>query len=400
MRDDFEASIRRAVTDARKNPLDPIDCAEFLAKEMPRPGWIIPNFLGLRYQAALFGKSKSRKSFFAIQLGLCVACGKQFLGFPAPEKPRRVAYFNLELAPEFLHERLKAQTDALGMKPQPGYFRVFNLRGCSTIVRNQFDACGHEPPNPNCSFADKLRKDEIDLAILDPRYKLLRGAEDENSAAGLRALLEFRTAFANVCTVLFVGHDPKGDIANKALLDRGAGSYTQGADDDCTILLTPNGYAEDAVTVETVHRNRPPIKPFVAVFDGKKQSFSLAPNIPVETVRGKSPQALSPVEKAKKQEEKRKAFKTACLSVAQNAGANLLGKAAFKSRLSTVPGGAIGQNCTDTWLRELVESGDLAQTPELKRSDTGDAVGVPHGQTLVSTPDRIAAYRADFGLAD
>ena len=90
------------------------------------------------YQGALFGKSKSRKTFFALQLGLSVACGVKFLGFPAPERPRRVAYFNLEIMPRFLQERMRAQTDAFGVKPENEFFSLYNLRGRAHLLRDAF----------------------------------------------------------------------------------------------------------------------------------------------------------------------------------------------------------------------------------------------------------------------
>jgi hypothetical protein len=95
------SSFTQALDRANTPDLAPVDGAAFLAENIPSSDWIIPDFIAKHNQGALFGKSKSRKSFFAIQLGLSVACGIKFLGFPAPERPHRVAYFNLELLPYF-----------------------------------------------------------------------------------------------------------------------------------------------------------------------------------------------------------------------------------------------------------------------------------------------------------
>lgn len=379
--------------------LAPVDGAAFLAENLPPPDWIIPDFMAKHYQGALFGKSKSRKTFFALQLGLSVACGVKCLGFPAPEHPRRVAYFNLEIMPRFLQERMRAQTDALGVKPESGRFLVYNLRGRASDLREAFTDADGNPVTEN-ALTRQLREHGVDLAIIDPRYKLMQGNEDENSAAGLRALLDFRAALADVCAVLLVGHDPKGDISGKALLDRGAGSYTAMADDDCTILLTPNRYADNAVTVETVHRNRAPVPPFAALFDGAAQTFTLDPHIPVETAHGKTAQGMTPAERAKKNADREAAFKSAALAVAEAAGGNLLGKRAFKGELAKQPGaaiGVIGNHQTDELLGAMIESGELAATPELERKPDGTAKPRYHGLTLVSTPERIAAYRESFG---
>ena len=390
------SDFTQALDRANAPDLVPVDGAAFLAENLPQPDWIIPDFMAKHYQGALFGKSKSRKTFFALQLGLSVACGVKCLGFPAPERPRRVAYFNLEIMPRFLQERMRAQTDAIGMKPESGHFLVYNLRGRASDLREVFTDADGNPVTDN-ALTRQLRERGVDLAIIDPRYKLMQGTEDENSAAGLRALLDFRAALADVCAVLLVGHDPKGDISGKSLLDRGAGSYTAMADDDCTILLTPNGYADNAVTVETVHRNRAPVPPFAALFDGATQTFTLDPHIPVETAHGKTVQGMTPAERAQKNADREAAFKSAALAVAEAAGERLLGKKAFKSELAKRPEAAIGYHKIDEKLGAMIERGELAETPELERKPDGTAKARFHGAIFISTPERIAAYRESFG---
>ncbi len=376
--------------------LVPVDGAAFLTEKIAPPEWIIPGLMAKHYQGALFGKSKSRKSFFAIQLGLSVACGMKFLGFPTPVRPCRVAYFNLELMPYFLQERMGAQTGALGLKLASGHFLVYNLRGRGGELRAMFENENGNKVSDN-ALTRQLRDYGVDLAIIDPRYKLMQGNEDENSAAGLRALLDFRAALAGVCAVLLVGHDPKGDVLSKAPVDRGAGSYAAMADDDCTILLSPNGYADNAVTVETIHRNSAPIPPFAALFDGATQTFTLDPHIPAGVAHGKKPQSMTPAERAQKNADMETAYKSAALAVAEAAGENLLGKKAFKSELAKKPEGAIGYHQSDELLRALIERGTLAETPELERKPDGTVKKRYHGSTFVSTPERIAAYRESFG---
>ena len=378
---------------------EPIDGADFLAENIPPPDWIIPDFFAKHYQGALFGKSKSRKSFFAIQLGLSVACGVKFLGFPAPSRPRRVAYFNLELMPRFLQERLRAQTDALGVIPERGFFKVYNLRGSAGELRRVFTDDDDHIIRDN-DLTRQLRNFGIDLAIIDPRYKLMQGEEDENSAAGLRALLDFRTMLADECGVLLIGHDPKGDVSGKSLLDRGAGSYTAMADDDCTVILSPNGYADNAVTVETVHRNRAPVVPFAALFDGSTQSFTYDPHIPVETSGLKSVQNMTPNEKAKKNANEQAAFEIAALDVANEAGENLLGITDFKCAIRNSSSGAVGIIKSNEFFKALIERGVLSVSAELERAKDGSIKEKSRGRTFVSTPDRIAAYRASIGVPD
>ena len=152
--------------------------------------------------------------------------------------------------PYFLQERLRAQTDAPGVTPASGHFLVYNLRGRAGELRAAF-VDGEGNPVSDNALTGQLRDYGVDLAIIDPRYKLMREDEDENSAVGLRALLDFRTALADVCAVLLVAHDPKGSVSSKSLVDRGAGSFTAVADDDCTaqVINVPARIPENLLPV-------------------------------------------------------------------------------------------------------------------------------------------------------
>lgn len=389
------SAFAAAIGKAQGAELEPVDGVRFLSQSIPEPDWIIPDFIAPRYQCALYGKSKSQKTFFALQLGLSVALGERFLGFPAPTRPRRVAYFNLELMPYFMQERMRAQTAALGALPKSGNFLVYNLRGRAGALRDAFTDADGNPVAEN-ALTRQLRSRGVDLAIIDPRYKLMQAGEDENTALGLRALLELRTAFAEVCAVLIVGHDPKGASAGKDKVDRGAGSYTAIADDDATILLSPNETAGNGMNVETVHRNRAPITPFVALFDGQTQTFTYDPHIPVDTP-SKPAQSMTAQEKAQRNAETEAGYESAALAVADKAGDKMLGVEAFKSAVAKLPAGAaIGVNASDRLFKALVQRGVLAKVPELERRDDGTIRSKVHGQTFVSTPERIAAYRKSF----
>ena len=217
------------------------DAADFMARELPPFDWIVPNLIATAGRQGckgdLFGKSKTSKTWLALQLAHCVATGKRFLAWDIP-RTRKVAYFNLELIPTGEQERMRDQQTALGISRE-------ELRGRLYVVnlRNR----GHELRKHTEAVADELRRLEIDLCILDPRYKLVEDGEDENTAAGLRGVLNFRDAISEVCAVLVVGHDPKGDVGEKSITDRGAGSYTAGADFDFCFALSP--HEEDGYTV-------------------------------------------------------------------------------------------------------------------------------------------------------
>lgn len=205
-----------------------VDAVDFMKQELPPPEWIIPDFIAKRMKGDLYGKSKTFKTFLALQLAHCVATGSRFMCWDVP-KPCNVVYFNLELIPWFAQERMSAQQGELHISLERGRLHICNLRGKARELREHADA-----------IADVLARMKCDLAIIDPRYKLEKDGEDTNTADGLRGILDFRDTLANVCAVLMVGHDPKGDVAGKAIQDRGAGSFTAGADYDFLLAISPH----------------------------------------------------------------------------------------------------------------------------------------------------------------
>lgn len=239
--------------------------------------WIVQDFIAKGFKGDLNAKSKQWKSFFGQQLAHCVACGLPFLGMAVPSR-RRVAYFDLELHERAIWERGRAIDAALGATPERGWLYEIPLRGKAGNLRSHAEAVKRE-------LVDR----GIDLIVLDPRYKLLTAAEDENSSQGLRGVLEFRDTLATVAAVLMIGHDPKGDVSGKGMADRGAGSYTAGADYDYSLALSPHeqeGYS--VLSASSRYRASPP--DLTIKFDAALGIFTACPEI---EPRVKKPMAIS-----------------------------------------------------------------------------------------------------------
>ena len=390
--------------------ITPLDAADFLLKPLPPPEWIVPDFIAEHYQCALYGKSKTKKSFFGIQLAEAVATGSPFLIWKKIKR-RRVVYLNLELMPYFIQERMLNQLQST--RVEKGYLHILNLRGRASQFRKlaepPVDGNGN-PTGEQSPFIRWLIANKIELVIIDPRYKLLQGTEDENTAAGLRALLELRTALAEACAVILIGHDPKGDVSNKALLDRGAGSYTAIADDDATILLTPNANGSedvDALTVEAIHRNRKPIVPFVATFDDRTQTFAVDETIsPDKNLNGTS-RTLTNADRANRNAEKYRMFAQAAQEVAAEHGDSPIDCGTFKAEMSLKPNGNVMGGVTSkafaaAW-KLITESGEkhiLKKCPVMEKQPDGTFKRTKSRNEYVSTPDRIDAYLKKCGIQD
>ena len=228
--------------------------------------WIVKDFIGTHFKGDLNGKSKQRKSFFAQQLAHCVACGLPFLGMGVP-KPRRVAYFDLEMPERAIYERGKAMDEALGATPAEGFLFECALRRNPAALRANVAA-----------LKSLLAKRGIELAIIDPRYLLFADGEDECTSAGIRGVLEFRDALLDVCAVLYVGHDPKGSVEGKGMADRGSGSWTGSANYDFGLALSP--HETDGYTVLTAQgRCRQTPGSLTIAFNAQKGIFEAAPGI-------------------------------------------------------------------------------------------------------------------------
>lgn len=393
-----KVELEQLKTELAKVGINVTDGDQFLAENLPPPIWIIPDLIAKNYQCALFGKSKTKKTFFGLDLASHIARGSKFLNFAQPDKPHKIAYVNIELMPYFMQERMRKQSGSETQKSYGGNLTIFNCRGAGPKLRELVD-----PIKRVCQLKG------IELIIIDPRYKLMQGDEDENSAAGLRALLEFRTSLAEVAAVLLIGHDPKGDVSSRTDVDRGSGSFTAIADDDCTILLTPNTNGEadkDALTVKVIHRNRVAVDPCVAVFDDKTQTFSVDDTISAGTSSGQSTSKMSAGQKAERNREKMEQFTKAALEVAEEHGDDLIDCDTFKTEITLKPNGTVFGGISSKPFRAawnmltVGKKKKLSKCAALENKPDG-TFGKGRTRTeYVSTPERIDRYLSKFKVVN
>lgn len=361
------------------------DWRDFMANEPPAWDWIITNVVAKGMKGDLNAKSKQWKSFFGIQLALCVSTGKPFLNMSVPAA-RRCAYFNLELIDRGAWERGAAMSAATGSTPADGMLYAVNLRGNAGELRK------HAP-----ALVAEVRRLGIDLVILDPRYKLIDENEDENTAAGLRGVLQFRDALAEVSAVLMIGHDPKGDTAGKSMADRGAGSYTAGADYDFSFALSPHeldGYS--VLSTSCRYRKSPP--DLTICFDPDRQIFEADADTPAtirQTRRGGGYTSADPKDKADRERMKIDALEKAVRDFA--ARNDLMSMGTFRQSIRATPeGAAFGRDTLRVAIDSLVEKGVIAKTTAKVRTEGGGVKNVKNGGYLVGTPEKVRVYDSRF----
>ena len=188
---------------------------------------LIDGVLRQGHKMLLAGPSKAGKSFALIELCICIAEGKPWLGrFGCAQG--RVLYINLELDRASCLHRFKDVYTALGYPPDHvGRIDLWNLRGASV----QMD-----------KLAPKLirraaKKDYIAI-VLDPIYKVITG--DENSAD---QMAKFCNQFDLVCrelgcAVIYCHHHSKGAQGGKRSMDRASGSGVFARDPDAMLDMT------------------------------------------------------------------------------------------------------------------------------------------------------------------
>lgn len=185
------------------------------------------------HKGMLAGQSKAGKSFALLQLGLAVATGGTWLGYPCTRG--RVLYVNLEIdAASFAHR----VADIASVKQLTGdwtrRFDILNLRGFCAPLDKLAPKIIHK-----CLKASDGKKGYYSIVIIDPLYKIITG--DENSASEMSkftALFD-KIAYSTGAATFSVHHHSKGAQGTKRTMDRASGSGVFARDPDALLDLSP-----------------------------------------------------------------------------------------------------------------------------------------------------------------
>ena len=234
-----------------------INASEFFTRDSPPlPAQIIRYLLHQGSKMLLGGNSKGRKTWALIDVGISVACGAEWWGFPV--SMGSVCYINLEIQPQFFEHRFLKVCEVKGVRPESGMFYVWNLRGYAKPMNQLIQA-----------LLGFLKQHHFVLIIIDPIYKTLPAARgSENDSAMITQLLNDVESIAvqTGAAVLFSSHFSKGNQAEKESMDRISGSGAWARDPDSLLTMTPHEES-DCFTVEATLRNLAPIRSFVVKWD-------------------------------------------------------------------------------------------------------------------------------------
>lgn len=250
MSDPFEDQVREMELPTTVN------AADLLVSTPPEPDQIMADTFDVGDKIALIASSKLKKTFFLLQLLLCLAAGKPFFNWRIP-KPRRILHVQFEIQDHHFHRRVKRMAKALGITSADlgDKFHILNARGLGIAGPEGIKKIG--------IMANKIKPEIISF---DPLYKIATGAE--NTVEDLKGILNSFDVLAKTtgAAIFYVHHDAKGNSGDRDVRDRGAGSNVLGRDYDAAITLTPHAAEEDAAVIETLLRNYRPQEPFTVLW--------------------------------------------------------------------------------------------------------------------------------------
>lgn len=204
--------------------------SDFTIEEEKLSPELIKGLFRANQKMMLSGASKSGKSFMLIELALCLASGKPWIGYECQEC--KVLYVNLEIAGSSFLKRVDDVSEAIGLDRSAWNLnlKILNLRGFHTTLESMRGAliglALEEEAETGIPFS---------AIILDPIYKISDG--EENSAKDVGRFCSNMDIICREtnCAMIFSHHHSKGDQGAKSAQDRASGSGVFARDADTMI---------------------------------------------------------------------------------------------------------------------------------------------------------------------
>lgn len=200
-----------------ENLKDGLDHLEPLAPER------IHGILRDGHKMLISGPSKAGKSYLLAELAVDLSEGHEWLGFKCEKS--KVLYVNLEIDAVSIKHRFQAIYDAMKIKVlNADNITLWNLRGFAVTLDKLVP-----------KLIRRISKQEYNVVIIDPIYKVMTG--DENSASDMGF---FCNQFDKICTqtgcsVIYCHHHSKGAQGSKKAMDRASGSGVFARDPDAQL---------------------------------------------------------------------------------------------------------------------------------------------------------------------
>ena len=219
------------IEDELVEPLDVINLDRIWNEMPPVKPELIEGVLRQGHKMLLVSSSKAGKSFALIELAVCIAEGRRWLGFRC--KQGKVLYINLEIDEASFLDRMKRVYEAMDVRnPHRENIDTVHMRGKTEELRKLVP-----------QIVRTARKGYAAI-ILDPIYKL--GIGDENAAKEVATFCNAMDAIANTgASVIYAHHHSKGAQGAKAAMDRASGSGVFARDADALLDMIELSVSDD-----------------------------------------------------------------------------------------------------------------------------------------------------------
>jgi hypothetical protein len=213
---------------------------------------ILDGLLRERETGNAISVSKGNKSWLMLQLAICIASGRMFLGKFAVRRGD-VLILDNELHLSTLGYRLPKVAAALGasMDEIADHICIESLRGRLRDI------------HALAPYFNSIEPGRFKLVILDALYRLLPVGCDENSNADMAQVYNSIDRYSEHlgCAFFLVHHGSKGNQSAKAVTDVGSGAGAQSRACDTHFVLRPH-QEDGAVVVDAAVRSFAPVQPF------------------------------------------------------------------------------------------------------------------------------------------
>lgn len=225
---------RHWIEDEMVEPLPVVNLGAIWNDMPPLKPELISGILRQGHKMLLVSSSKAGKTFALIELAVCIAQGRRWIGFQC--KQGKVLYLNMELDEASFDDRMKRVYEAMDPDyPQPENIDIVHLRGKTESIDKLIP-----------QILRTANQKQYAAIILDPTYKL--GIGDENAAEQVTKFCNAIDKLANTgASVIYAHHHSKGAQGAKSSMDRASGSGVFARDADALLDMIELRIPEEAI---------------------------------------------------------------------------------------------------------------------------------------------------------
>lgn len=221
---------------------------------------IVDGFLNRKEFMLLHAAAKTGKSMLALNLGLAVATGADFLGMETFKS--KVMYLQTEIAPSALADRIEAMLSGTTIE-------TYDLAQLNFLVAD--NRIRLDSKTGMSLLGEVLVKESPSLLIIDPFYDLHSKNED-NATEMAPILSDIREMAREIgCAILLIHHQgKKGESfsSNAGHACRGSSSFADVPDCSVSMSRDKAGYS-----LRGIFRNRAPLEDLRLAFDDRTFTF-------------------------------------------------------------------------------------------------------------------------------